>query len=56
MMSELPDFFKQIMAEREPFDPSRYVNKTGYTQRQWDRMIGIGTVPKKYKLAKKESS
>ena len=25
------------------------VDKKGYTQREWDRVVGYGKVPKKYK-------
>ena len=25
------------------------VDKIGYTQREWDRVVGYGKVPKKYK-------
>jgi len=25
------------------------VDKEGYTQREWDRVVGYGKVPKKYK-------
>ena len=28
-------------------------NKNYYTQRQWDRVVGYGKVPIKYKLEKK---
>ncbi len=55
-MTELPDFMKKIIAEREPFDASKYVNKMGYTPSQWDRTVGYGTVPEEYKLKKKDSS
>jgi len=25
------------------------IDKEGYTQREWDRVVGYGKVPKKYK-------
>jgi len=25
------------------------IDKKGYTQREWDRVVGYGKVPKKYK-------
>ena len=28
-------------------------NKNYYTQRQWDRVVGYGKVPDKYKLKKR---
>ena len=28
-------------------------NKNYYTQRQWDRVVGYGKVPNKYKLKEK---
>ena len=30
-------------------------NKNYYTQRQWDRVVGYGKVPAKYKLEKKKN-
>tara|TARA_R110002020_G_scaffold240345_4_gene453174 strand:- start:1907 stop:2017 length:111 start_codon:yes stop_codon:yes gene_type:complete len=30
------------------------VDKEGYTQRQWDRVVGYGKVPKEYALRSKK--
>lgn len=45
-----------LIKKRKPFDINEHINKNGYSQRDWDRTVGIGTVPEEYKLTKKESS